>query len=263
MGVPMAGRLVAAGHELTVWNRTAKELPGAVTASSPAAAAAKADLVVTMLSDPEAVEEVIRAAAPGMRPGTVVVEMSTIGPEAVERVRALLPEGVGLVDAPVLGSVGPAAEGTLIVLAGGSPEDLARVRDVLAVFGTVVEAGGPGAGAAMKLAAMSAFVPVQVGLAESLAYAGALGLDRAAFLDVLSRTPLGPLVERLRPAIESGPFETRYALGLAAKDLRLATEGPGAAQSVAATARDRLTEAAGAGLAGEDLTAIFPFTAAR
>lgn len=256
MGTPMARRLVSAGHRVTVWNRTPAEIPGSVSAATPAAAVAEAELVVTMLADPDAVEEVVGAALPGLRPGSTLVEMSTIGPEAVRRLRRLLPAEVGLVDAPVLGSVGPAAEGTLTILAGGSPADLGRVRDVLAVFGRVREVGGPGSGAALKLAVMSALVPVQVLLAENLAYTRALGVDRSTYLDVLSETPLAPLLDRLRPAIESGPPQTRYALGSAAKDLRLATEGPGTVQTVAAAARDRLAEAEAAGLAGDDLTAV-------
>ncbi|MEV7804192.1 NAD(P)-binding domain-containing protein [Microbispora sp. NPDC088329] len=263
MGVPMAGRLVAAGHKVAVWNRTPREVPGTEAAPSPAAAVAGADVVITMLSDPEAVSEVVRAALPGLRPGSVLVEMSTIGPDAVRRLRGLLPAGVGLVDAPVLGSVGPAAEGTLVVLAGGRREDLDRVSDVLSVFGTVRETGGPGSGAAAKLAVMSALVTAQVGLAETLAYADALGVGRTALLDVLGATPLAGLAQRLRPVVESGPSETRYALGLAAKDLRLATEGPGSRQTVTAAARDLLAGAVADGLAGHDLTAVVPFAASR
>ncbi|WP_083743996.1 NAD(P)-dependent oxidoreductase [Microbispora rosea] len=263
MGIPMAGRLVAAGHQVTVWNRTPRDVPGAEAAPSAAEAAAGADVVITMLSDPDAVSDVVRAALPGLRPGSVLVEMSTIGPGAVRSLRDLLPEGVGLVDAPVLGSVGPAADGTLVVLAGGRREDLDRVSDVLRVFGTVHEAGGPESGAATKLAVMSALVTAQVGLAETLAYADGLGVGRAALLDVLGATPLAGLAERLRPVAESGPFETRYALGLAAKDLRLATEGPGSRQTVTAAARDLLADAVAAGLAGHDLTAVVPFAASR
>ncbi|MFF0312367.1 NAD(P)-binding domain-containing protein [Streptosporangium sp. NPDC004379] len=254
MGAPMAGRLVAAGHKVTVWNRTPRTLEGAAVAGSPAAAVAEAELVVTMLSDPEAVRGVLTEALPGLRPGTLVAEMSTIGPEAVAGLRALLPVGVGLVDAPVLGSVGPARDGTLTVLAGGAPEDLARCREVLEVFGRVREAGGPGAGAALKVAVMSALVPAQVLLAETLARAEAGGVDPGVLLDVLGGTPLGGLVERVRPAAENGPFETRYALGLAAKDLTLASPGTG---TITAAARDRLLEAAAAGLGGADLTAVF------
>ncbi|MFI6888894.1 NAD(P)-binding domain-containing protein [Streptosporangium canum] len=254
MGAPMARRLVAAGHKVTVWNRTPRTVEGAFGAASPAEAVAEAELVVTMLSDPAAVRRVLADAAPGLRPGTLVVEMSTIGPEAVAELRDRLPSQVGLVDAPVLGSVQPARDGTLTVLAGGLPEDLARCREVLGVFGHVREAGGPGAGAAMKLAVMSALVPAQVLLAETLAYGETAGVDTAALLDVLGETPLGTLVERIRPAVENGPPETRYALGLAAKDLVLASH---ATQTLAAAARERLLGAAAAGLGDRDLTAVF------
>src|SRR5689334_16473717 len=129
MGAPMARRLVAAGHQVTVWNRTPKEIEGAKVAADPAEAVSAARIVMTMLRDPEAVLSVLEAAAP--RPGTLVVEMSTIGTDAVARLRRLLPDGVGLVDAPVLGSTAPARDGTLTVLAGGTEEDLARCEPLL------------------------------------------------------------------------------------------------------------------------------------
>ncbi|MEV4013909.1 Rid family hydrolase [Nonomuraea angiospora] len=238
MGVPMARRLTQAGHKVTTWRRK--------SGVSAAAAVDGAELVITMLSDPAAVREVLTAALPGLRPGATVVEMSTIGPEAVRELRALLPAEVGLVDAPVLGSVGPAADGTLTVLAGG---DVSGCREVLSVFGPVRELGPLGAGAAMKIAVMSAIVPAQVLLAETFAYGEAHGVDRGALVDVLSGTPLGTLAERLR--VPSA--ETRYSLGHATKDLELgAWEGA----SMAGAARARLQEARAAGLGERDLTAI-------
>ncbi|MGP3965571.1 Rid family hydrolase [Nonomuraea sp. 3N208] len=238
MGVPMARRLVAAGHKVTTWRRG--------TGVSVAAAVEGADLVITMLSDPPAVREVLAAALPGLRAGATVVEMSTIGPEAVRGLRTLLPASITLVDAPVLGSVGPAADGTLTVLAGG---DLSGCREVLSVFGSVRELGPLGAGAAMKIAVMSAMVPAQVLLAETYAYGQAHGVDREALIDVLSGTPLGVLAERLRVPAE----ETRYSLAHAAKDLELAAWEGG---SLATAARKRLQEARAAGFGDRDLTAI-------
>ncbi|NUW45496.1 Rid family hydrolase [Nonomuraea rhodomycinica] len=247
MGVPMARRLADAGHPVTVWRRG--------TGVTAAEAVRGADLVVTMLRDPAAVREVLAAALPGLAPGATVVEMSTIGPEAVRELRALLPASTGLVDAPVLGSVGPAADGTLTVLAGGldglDAPVAAKVREVLSVFGTVREAGPLGAAAALKVAVMSAIVPAQVLIAETFAYGTAHGVPREVLADVLAGTPIGPLSERLRvPAAE-----TRYALGLAAKDLSLAA-WPEA--TLATAARRRLQEAEAAGLGGRDLTAIAP-----
>lgn len=242
MGVPMARRLTQAGHKVTTWRRGS-----GVTAAE---AVDGAELVITMLSDPAAVREVLTAALPGLRPGATVVEMSTIGPEAVRGLRALLPAEVGLVDAPVLGSVGPAADGTLTVLAGG---DVSGCREVLSVFGSVRELGPLGAGAAMKIAVMSAIVPAQVLLAETFAYGEAHGVDRGALADVLSGTPLGTLAERLR--VPSA--ETRYSLGHATKDLELgAWEGASMAPSMIGAARARLQEARAAGLGERDLTAI-------
>ncbi|WP_240506258.1 Rid family hydrolase [Thermoactinospora rubra] len=238
MGVPMARRLAEAGHEVTVWRRGA--------GIGPAQAVAGAELVITMLRDPAAVREVLAAALPGLRPGATVVEMSTIGPEAVRELRALLPESVGLVDAPVLGSVGPAREGTLTVLAGG---DVSGCREVLEVFGTVRELGPLGAGQAMKLAVMNVVVPAQVLVAEAMAYGGAHGFAPADVLDVLAAIPLGGLAERLREPSR----ETRYALALAAKDLRLGA-WPGG--TLASAALGRLEEAMAAGYGERDLTAI-------
>ncbi|MDA0638901.1 NAD(P)-binding domain-containing protein, partial [Nonomuraea sp. MCN248] len=193
MGVPMARRLTAAGHQVTTWRRG--------TGVTAAEAVEGADLVITMLRDPAAVREVLTAAGPGLRPGATVVEMSTIGPEEVRGLRELLPPEVGLVDAPVLGSVGPAADGTLTVLAGG---DVSGCRAVLEVFGVVRECGPLGSGAALKLAVMSALVPAQVLVAETLAYGAAHGVERAALLEVLAGTPLGAVAERLRePARET------------------------------------------------------------
>ncbi|HEX4813828.1 MAG TPA: Rid family hydrolase, partial [Nonomuraea sp.] len=238
MGVPMARRLAAAGHDVTPWRRG--------TGVTAAAAVEGAEVVITMLSDPAAVRSVLTEALPGLRPDATVVEMSTIGPDAVRELRALLPASVRLVDAPVLGSVGPAAEGRLTVLAGG---DVSGCREVLSAFGSVRELGPLGAGAAMKLAVMSALVPAQVLLAETYAYAAAHGVDRDALADVLAGTPLGGLAERLRVPSR----ETRYALAHAVKDLGLAA-WQGA--SLATAARARLQEAATAGLGGRDLTAI-------
>ncbi|WP_184948565.1 NAD(P)-binding domain-containing protein [Planomonospora venezuelensis] len=261
MGAPMARRLVEAGHEVTVWNRTPRGIEGAAVAASPAEAVADAELVVTMLSDPAAVLEVLADAAPALRAGALVAEMSTIGPAAVAGLRDRLPARVALVDAPVLGSVEPARDGTLTVLAGGLPEDLARCREVLEVFGRVREAGGPGAGAAMKLAVMSALVPAQVLLAEAVAGGEAAGVDPGALLDVLGATPLGALAERVRPAVErpaaeGGVPERRYGLGLAAKDLALAAHP---VRTLAAAARERLASAVSAGLGEADLTAVFGY----
>jgi 3-hydroxyisobutyrate dehydrogenase len=232
MGVPMARRLLAAGHQLTVWNRTperaeALRAEGAAVAADPAGAVAGAAFVVTMLSDAAAVESVVRAFAPALAPDAVVVEMSTIGPDAARAVRALLPESVSVVDAPVMGSVDRAATGSLTVLAGG---DVDRARPVLGELGDVVDCGGFGAGAARKTVLINAIIAGVVVVGEALALADRLGVADAH--EVLAASPLGPLVGR---AFATG---VDFSVEMAAKDLGIAT---GLADlPVLAAARERL-----------------------
>src|SRR6201985_3549409 len=111
MGSPMAKRLLAAGYPLTAWNRTASraealQAEGANVAASPAEAVREADVVITMLADPTAVREVIDGIARHLRPGTTLIEASTIGPRALEEVAALLPGSVALVGATRTGGAG-------------------------------------------------------------------------------------------------------------------------------------------------------------
>ena len=181
MGAPMARRLLAAGHHVTVWNRTparaeALRADGADVAATPAEAVAGAAYVLTMLSDAAAVESVAAAFAPALAAGAVVVEMSTIGPDAEHRVRALLPDSVAVADAPVMGSVDRAAAGALTVLAGGAVD---AARPVLAELGDIVDCGGFGAGAARKIVLINAVIAGVAVVGEALALADRLGVPDA------------------------------------------------------------------------------------
>src|SRR6266568_289105 len=126
MGRPMAARLIHAEHDLTVWNRTPEKTKplvdqGAAAASTPAEAAAGADVVITMLATPEALEQVVfgdGGLAPGLRPGQIFIEMSTVGPQTIRKIGPRLPDGVTFVDAPVLGSIPQATDGKLEVFVG-------------------------------------------------------------------------------------------------------------------------------------------------
>ncbi|NUP53513.1 MAG: NAD(P)-dependent oxidoreductase, partial [Catenulispora sp.] len=183
---------------------------------SPAGAVADAEVVVTMLSDPAAVTAVAGEFAGALRPDAVLVEMSTVGPRATARIRELIPAAVGMVDAPVMGSVDRAASGELAVLAGGPAADLARVADLLRTFGTVTECGELGSGSARKLVLINGIVAGVAVVGETLALAERLGLaDPRA---VLEASPLAPLAARA--------FATTadFSVEMAAKDLRLAGE---------------------------------------
>jgi 3-hydroxyisobutyrate dehydrogenase/2-hydroxy-3-oxopropionate reductase len=262
MGAPMAARLLDAGHELRVWNRTPGKAgalldAGAIEAASPAEAAAGAEVVLTMLADPAAVEAVVLGAE--LSAGTTLVEMSTIGPDALRSLAARLPEGVGVLDAPVLGSVPQATEGTLKIFVGGDAELFDRRRPVLEAMGTPRHLGPLGAGAAMKLVANSTLGALMTGLAEALALADGLGLEESDVLDILSDSAIGVTTKGKRPLIESGVYTPNFSLGLAAKDLRLVTEAAQAAGvelRVAAAAQSWLERADEHGLGDLDYSAV-------
>ena len=253
MGTPMAGRVLSAGHDLIVWNRTAdKTRPlveeGARAARTPAEAAGEAEIVITMLAGPAALEAVALrpdGVAGAIAPTACLVDMSTVGPRAALAVRDRLPAGTCFVDAPVMGSVGPARSGELTVLAGG---DVDRVEKVLAIFGTVVRCGPAGSGAARKIVLISAAVAGVTLVGELLALAAALGVPRDAALEGLAAGPLAGSVSR---AQSTG---SDFIIALAAKDLTLATDAADLPQLTAA--REWLRRAAAEGAADADLREV-------
>ncbi|MEV7774590.1 NAD(P)-dependent oxidoreductase [Kitasatospora sp. NPDC086791] len=243
MGLPMARRLAAAGHPLTVWNRSPGRADGLAEAATAAEAVRGADVVVTMLSDPAAVAEVAGAIAARLAPGTLWIDMSSIGPAATAGLRERLPDGVGLVDAPVLGSVGPAATGDLVVYAGGEDADLDRARPVLEHLGRVRRCGGPGSGAALKVVVIGAIVASVAVVGEVLAVAEELGLSQELAREALTAGPLAGVVARAHSA------DSDFPVRLAAKDLALAGGGP-----VLSAAREVLL--ADPSIAERDLSAV-------
>ena len=267
MGSPMAVRLLEAGHHVTVWNRTPERAAplrqrGAAVASSPAEAAGGVEFAITMLATPEALEAVLFAdggLATALGPGQVMIDMSTVGPEAVRSVGARLPEGVSLVDAPVRGSVPEATEGRLHIFVGATDEDFARARPILESLGEIRRTGGAGSGAAMKLVVNLALGAAIVALGEALALGESLGLEPGALLDVLADSPIGPAVRAKRSNVEAGRYPPNFKLGLAAKDLRLVMDTADAAGKdlrLARAARAWLDESAQGGAADLDYSAV-------
>jgi 3-hydroxyisobutyrate dehydrogenase len=260
MGTRMAGRLIAAGHDVVVWNRTPSSTEplvqaGARAAEGPAAAVADAELVITMLTGPEAVTEVLTAALPGLRDGAVVVEMSTIGPTAVLGLRELLPGGVGLVDAPVKGSLPAAEKGELGIYAGGSDADYQACQAVLTELGKPQHLGPLGTGAQVKLVVNVALGSAFVLVAEAIQLADKLGLDTELALTALEGTAVSSLMPRVRAKLDD-PGATQFALGLAEKDLRLVLEEGVVGDGVVAGARTQLAGAMAAGLGDADISSI-------
>jgi 3-hydroxyisobutyrate dehydrogenase-like beta-hydroxyacid dehydrogenase len=267
MGGPMAARLVAAGHQVTVWNRTAGRASGlvaagAVAAETPAAVAAASKVVITMLSTPAVLDDVLFGAggvAEGCDGSQLIVEMSTVGPDAVRRAAAGLAGRARVVDAPVRGSVPAATEGTLGIMAGGSAADVAEAAEVLRELGTVDHVGPLGAGATLKLANNTISIGLTALVAEAFAIATASGVDERTALDVLEVGFAAPLVKRIRPLVEARRFDPDFKLSLAIKDIDLALAQAaevGVPAVASAAVRDVLADAERAGAGDQDFSAV-------
>jgi 3-hydroxyisobutyrate dehydrogenase len=235
MGTPIARNLIAAGFPVSAWNRTAvRAAPlagdGARLATTPADAARNADVVLTMLADGAAVQEAMSGptgALQAMRPGSVWIQMATVGLDWIDRLSDLASEhGIELVDAPVSGSDGPAREAKLIVLASGPDEARARVQPIFDAIGReTLWLGQTGGGTRMKLVLNNWLVAQVEAVAETVALTEALGLDPRLFPQAIDDAPLGsPYAVAKARAMISGDFRPGFALRLAFKDAGLALD---------------------------------------
>nr|WP_313011494.1 NAD(P)-dependent oxidoreductase [Brucella intermedia] len=193
MGAPMAGRLLDAGFDVTVWNRnSAKSAPlvgkGAKLAQPAAKAGENADIVITMLTDGPAVSDVLfeQGVAAVLKKGSTVIDMSSISPDfAREHSKRLEATGVNHIDAPVSGGVVGAQEGTLAIMAGGDEAVIATLADVFKPLGRLTRVGPSGAGQLAKLANQQ-IVAVTIGaIAEAMVLVEKGGGSRAAFRDAI------------------------------------------------------------------------------
>jgi 3-hydroxyisobutyrate dehydrogenase len=233
MGFAMARNMLKAGLRVRAWNRSAdKAQPlaqdGAEIAASPAEAAHGASLIVTMLSNADAVIETIEPALQDAGSGVAWVQMSTIGERGTERCIELAGEhDVAFLDAPVLGTKGPAEQGKLVILASGPQEVRGRVEPMFEAVGqrTMWVDDAPGAGTRLKLVANSWVVTVTEGAAETIALAEGLGLDPSLLFDALDGGALDlPYLRTKGKAMIERNFEPMFRLELAAKDARLVAE---------------------------------------
>jgi 3-hydroxyisobutyrate dehydrogenase/2-hydroxy-3-oxopropionate reductase len=270
MGSRIARRLLDAGHELVVWNRdpakaAALTESGATAAGTPAEAAREAEAVLIMVADPQALRDVTEGPegiAAGATRSTTVIQMSTVGPEPVARLESALPDSVGLLDAPVLGSLTEVESGTLKVFVGGPESLVERWTPLLSALGSVVHVGPVGAGSAAKLVANSTLLGVLGVLGEALALGQRLGLEREQAFDVLAATPLAQQAERRRTTLEAEDQPVRFALALARKDADLILEAD-AELHVAEAARAWFAEAEEAGWGDRDYSAVLEWMLSR
>ncbi|HEX3911663.1 MAG TPA: NAD(P)-dependent oxidoreductase [Solirubrobacteraceae bacterium] len=239
MGSGMARNIARAGIELVVWNRSREKAQplasdGARVCDSAAEAAAGAGTIVTMLSDADAVLATMQGsegALAGVRPGSVWVQMSTIGEQGTARCIELAREhGLAFVDAPVLGTKQPAAEGRLVVMASGAEELRERVQPIFDAVArrTIWLSEEAGAGTRLKLVTNAWIVAVVEGAAETIALAEGLGFGGSDFFEAIDGGPLDmPYLKLKGRAMIERDFEPTFALKLASKDARLAVESAG------------------------------------
>jgi 3-hydroxyisobutyrate dehydrogenase-like beta-hydroxyacid dehydrogenase len=267
MGGRIARRLLDAEHEVVVWNRTAAKAEplaaaGVTVAGSPAEAAGTAEAVLTMLADPDALRAVVEGphgVAAGADEGTTVIEMSTVGPRTIRWLRSALDGSIGLIDAPVQGSLGEAESGSLQLWVGGPDDLVQRWTPLLSTLGEVVHVGGLGVGAATKLVTNATLVGTMTLLGETIALADALGVPREIAFRALRVTPLAGQAERRREPLTTGEFPRRFDLSLAAKDARLvveAAEGTGVEPRVLRAAEEWFAAAERAGLGDHDYSEV-------
>ena len=262
MGLPIARNLARAGFPVRAWNRTAAKLepllgePGVEAFDGVAAAAAGADVVISLLSDAAVTLDAMAflAGAEGgdaPAPGAIWVQSATIGSEGTDRCAALAAAaGVGFVDAPLLGTKEPAEAGKLVILAAG-PESLAAPLEPLfeAIGRRTIWVGAePAAASRLKLAINTWILSLAEATAETVALAGGLGVAPDLLFDALTGTPLdSPYLRGKGAAMLARDFEPTLSLTLAAKDAGLAADAGRAAGldlPLLDAVRGRLEEAA-------------------
>lgn len=241
MGGAMARNLMRARFPVTVYNRTASKMEpfvrdGARAASTPAAAAADCDVVITNVTDTVDVEHVVlgpEGVAAGAREGTIIVDMSTISPEATRRIAQNLEQrGLTLLDAPVTGGDVGARNATLSIMVGGPREAYERCLPVLETLGkSIVYVGESGMGQTVKLVNQVIVALNLLAMAEGLAFAAKSGVDVGLALEAVQRGAAGSwALDHLAPRVLRGDLAPGFMVDLQQKDLRLALETAAAVQ---------------------------------
>ena len=232
MGSGMVRNLLRAGFELQVWNRTASRMEplvaeGAAAAESPAQLAAASDVIITCVSDTPDVEAVILGddgVMHGARQGALVIDMSTISPEATVAIgEQLEARGVRMLDAPVSGGSEGAARGTLSIMVGGAAEDVERAMPIFQAMGkTITHVGGHGAGQTVKLANQILVVGNTLAMSEALLFAQAGGVDLQKTFEAVSPGAAGSwMFSNRAPQILRRDWQPGFTIDLQQKDLQL------------------------------------------
>ncbi len=264
MGTQLGRHLLAAGHELTAWNRTPDRTAALVVAGARAADTAHdaiqgADAVVSVLFGPPAVRETV--IGPNLLPeGTLWLDVTTVGPDDADRFAAAAGEhGLRYVAGPVLGSMVPAEKGELGVLLGGAAADVAAARELALLWGDpakIREFGTQREAAPGKLVANLALAVAVEGVAEALQFASDAGLDRDLALSLLAGSILAPAVAAKKRQLSERDFEpAEFTADALHKDMELILSGTLGLHAVQAV-HDALESAQQDGRGGEDFSVI-------
>jgi len=235
MGSSMAGHILAAGHAVAVYTRTAAKAKGlldkgATWMESPAALAGTCDFIITMVGYPSDVESVYFGEAgliANAKPGTVLIDMTTSSPDLALRIHeAAAAKNIAALDAPVSGGDTGAKNATLTIMAGGDENSYTEAKPLLDLMGTtVIRQGGPGAGQHTKLANQIAVAANLLGVVESISYATAAGLDpRRVLLSIGSGSAGSWQLANMAPRILDGNFNPGFYLKHFLKDLKIALD---------------------------------------
>lgn len=235
MGQGMATNLLNAGFALTVWNRTITRMQdlvaqGAHAGASPADVAARSDIIITCVSDTPDVQAVIlgeQGIIHGARPDALVIDCSTISPQATREMAAALGEkGIHMLDAPVSGGSEGAAKGTLSIMVGGESDQFVRALPVFRAMGkTITHVGGHGAGQTVKLVNQVLVVGNCIAMCEALMFAQAGGVDLQKTYNAISQGAAGSWMFTNRaPQIMARDWRPGFTIDLQQKDLRLVLE---------------------------------------
>lgn len=239
MGRPMGHNLLKAGFPLVVWNRTASRADslvgqGARLAASPREAAAAADVLITIVSDPAALEQVLWGAGEesggafsALKKGSIYLDSSTVSPALARKIAAAAAEaGVGFLDAPVTGGTWGAEKGELLFMVGGAAETLEAARPVISAMGKrIFHLGRNGAGQTIKLA-MNLLLALQVdAFAEALALVTGAGLEGEKLVEVMqSSMARSGVLDVKAPVMLKADYTPSFPLRLMHKDLSLALD---------------------------------------
>ncbi|MFB0712702.1 sulfolactaldehyde 3-reductase [Buttiauxella noackiae] len=236
MGFPMASNLVSKGHNLKVFDLNPQAVEqlvsaGATAALTPADAAQDAEVVITMLPNGDIVRQVLlgeKGVCETLSPSALIIDMSTIHPLQTDALIAQTKEkGFSMMDAPVGRTSINAKDGTLLILAGGYPEQVERARQILLCMGSeIVEAGGPGMGIRVKLINNYMSIALNALSAEAAVLCESLGLDLNVAIKVMSGTAAGKghFTTTWPGKVLSGDLSPAFMVDLALKDLRIAID---------------------------------------